>query len=497
MTELPRSTHPIAQQPITFGTDGWRSEIAQQFTFDNVALVTHAIARFVVDKYGTERPVVVGYDLRFLADQFALHAAQVLASYGLTVKLADTWYPTPPIAYAALALKTAGAMMFTASHNPPEYLGIKFIPEYAGPAMPDITNPIVANVRYLEANPEQIQPPAGVKAGPIERTSFRAMYEDYLGRFVKFDTLKQAKNIKVLFDPMYGASQGYTDALLRQCGVNVETIHNGHDPLFGGRMPEPKADLLPELISRVPQEGFSIGLASDGDGDRFGVVDETGQYLMANEILPLVFHHLYKNRGMRGAVVRSTATSKRIDCLAQAYGDVPIIETPVGFKWIGQAMRDQDVIIGGEESGGFSILGFIPEKDGILANLLLIEWLITEGKPLSVLKAEIEQEYGRTFYNEYLNYKLTNDQKQTVMNALKALGPGDSFGGVPISLVDHKDGVKLLASEYDWLLVRASGTEPVVRMYLESTDESVFEALKAGFEQCLKSATAGQPCLAH
>ncbi|MCA9841879.1 MAG: phosphoglucomutase/phosphomannomutase family protein [Vampirovibrionales bacterium] len=490
---IPLSTQPRAQKPITFGTDGWRAVIAREFTEDNVALVTHAIARQVLERHGRKKPVIVGYDLRFLAPQFAHLAAEVLASYGLNVRLADTWAPTPFIAYAALNHDSAGAMMFTASHNPPEYLGIKFIPEYAGPAMPDITNPIVANVRHLEANPHDIKSPDGVAPGRIELYSdFRKEYIEYLGRFVQFDVLKRGK-LKVLFDPMYGASQGVTDALMRECGLTVTTIHDGHDPLFGGRMPEPQEEYVPELLARVPAEGFDVGLSSDGDGDRFGVVDEKGNFLTANEFLPVMFHHLYKNRGFRGAVVRSTATSKRIDCVAEHYDPaIKIIETPVGFKWIGQAMRDEAVIIGGEESGGFSVLGFIPEKDGILANLLIAEMLIMEGKPLSVLKAEIEASYGQSFYNAYENHHLTPAQKEGVISRLKAFKAGETFGSVLIDSTDHKDGVKLNFGHFDWLLVRPSGTEPVVRVYLETTDADRHRQILDGFEALL--ASLGQDC---
>ena len=469
---------------IKFGTDGWRAVIAQQFTFDNVEIVTRAIAEYVLECFGTERPVVIGYDLRFLADQFAHHAANVLAEYGLTVEIADTWYPTPLIAYIAKSHNTAGAMMFTASHNPPEYLGIKFIPEYAGPATPEITDKIVANVRRFEANAELVKPPANQTKGEIKTLRPRQEYDDFIRTLVNFDTLKKASNLKVLYDPMYGAGQGFVDDLLRQAGIQVTTMHDGRDPLFGGIMPEPKEDYLTEQIERVKAEKFDLGLSSDGDSDRFGVVDEKGRFLTANEVIPLVFRHLHKHRGFRGVVVRSLATSKLLDRMAEL-NDTQVVETAVGFKWIGQAMRDQDVIIGGEESGGFSILGHIPEKDGILANLLVVEMIAHEGKPLSQIYEEMMQEAGMRFHNLSENYHLTEDRKTDVVKRLRELKAGQELNGVKIESIDLRDGVKLYFGPYDWLVVRPSGTEPLLRAYLESIDSEKLAKIKQGLENIL------------
>lgn len=480
-------THAPSHGPIQFGTDGWRSIIAEQFTFANAELVTRAIAKLILSRFGTERPVIVGYDLRFQADRFAQRTAEILTEYGLNVHLADTWYPTPMIALCAKTHHSAGAFMFTASHNPPEYLGIKFIPEYAGPAMPDITNPLVANVRELEANPSLIAPPnPAPKPGTITRFSPEAEYRATIGELVQLDKLKALAGKKVLFDPMYGASQSEFPYFIEGTGIQMETIHHGHDPLFGGRMPEPKAEFVPELMQRVPKEGFAVGLASDGDGDRFGVVDETGHFITANEMLPMVFRHLYKNRGFRGCVVRSVATSMLIDCLADKYG-VEVVETPVGFKWIGQLMRDRDVIIGGEESGGFSILGFIPEKDGILANLLILEMMAYEQKPLKAIYEDTLAEAGQRLYGDCYNYHFTPAQKDSVMKALTALKAGDKLGNVTIEAVDTRDGVKLHFGRYDWLLIRPSGTEPVVRAYWESTLADQSKAIAKGFEQWLEA----------
>jgi phosphomannomutase len=471
---------------IHFGTDGWRAEIAEQFTFANVAIVTHAIARYIVERFGHDKPVVVGYDLRFRAEDFAHHAATILSEYGLTVLLATSWHPTPPIAYAALHQNTAGAFMFTASHNPAEYLGIKFIPEYAGPAMPDITDKIIENVRHLEDTPDDRHSPGNQALGQILDFDPRPDYIAFLKTLVQFDKIKTLSGTKVLYDPIHGTGQGYVDVLLRDCGVHVDTLRMGRDVLFAGVMPEPKSEFLEVLKQRVPAEAYACGLSNDGDADRFGVVEETGQFISANDMVALMFRHLYKNRGFRGAAARSVATSMLIDRLAESYGDVEIIETPVGFKWLGKAMREQDVIIAGEESGGFSILGNIPEKDGILANLLILEMLAYEKKPLSHIVSDMKAEAGLSFWNTYENHKLEEAQKRHIVAELKRLQVGASFSeGLTITQVDHRDGVKLYFGQYDWLVVRPSGTEPMLRLYFEATDEGRLKAIQTAMAKKL------------
>lgn len=474
----------MSHTPIKFGTDGWRAVIAEQFTCDNVALVTRAIACYVLENFGTERPVVIGYDLRFMAEKFAALAAQTLAEYGLNVELCETWAPTPAIAYVAKSHHTAGAMMFTASHNPAEYLGIKFIPDYAGPATPEITDAIVSHVRRFEASEEVMKAsvPAGTTPGMVMSINPKAEYLTFLRTLLDTETLSTLRGKRVLYDPIFGAGQGYVDLLLQEAGIDVETMRTGRDPMYGGTMPEPKDEILETLMARVPQEGFALGLSSDGDADRFGVVDETGHFIPANDLIPMVFRHLYKNRGMRGTVVRSLATSKLLDRLAEVYGDVKVVETPVGFKWIGEVMRNEPVIIGGEESGGFSILGHIPEKDGILADLLVVEMMAKEGKPLSVIYQDTLKDAGMTFMSRALNYHLSEGDKQRAVATVKALSVGDAFAGLTITEVDHRDGVKLYFGPYHWMVVRPSGTEPLLRVYLETTNPEAMATLKTGAE---------------
>lgn len=468
---------------IKFGTDGWRAVIADEFTFANAEIVTRAIAQYVIGRFGTSKPVVIGYDLRFLADKFAMRSAEILTEYGLKVEMTDQWYPTPVVAYVAKYHDTAGAMMFTASHNPPEYLGIKFIPEYAGPAMPDITDVIVANVAKIEADITAGKTGVAreVTASDIQKITPRKEYCDAIEKLVDISKIKSAASqrpLKVLFDPMYGCAQTYTDKLLQDLGHTVEGIHNSHNPSFGGRMPEPIGKLLPELLSRVPAEKFDFGIASDGDGDRFGVVDNNGRFLGANEIIPMVFRHLYKNKGLKGNVVKSLATSNLLDALAEKYGDVEVISTPIGFKWMGQVMREQDIIIGGEQSGGFSIQGHIPEKDGILAALVITEMLCYEQKSMSQIYDDMMAEAGIVFYNHEENFHVPDSQKKAIVDYLKQLKVGDNLAGKTIEKLDTRDGIKLIFSKYEWLCVRPSGTEPVLRTYMESTDDAVTKALR-------------------
>ncbi len=464
------------QSQIKFGTDGWRAVIAEQFTFENCELVAHAIGHYILDKFGTEKPVVVGYDCRFLADKFAQLSANVFKDLGLNVLTIDSYQPTPTIANAAKDYDSAGALMFTASHNPPEYMGIKFIPEYAGPATADITEKIIANIREYEAN--GIPPIAqGTLPGKIEIFDPYDRYVEHLEKIIQFDVLKKA-NIKILYDPMYGAGMNFLDRIYHEhTGHTMDMIHNRLDPSFGGIMPEPKEEYLSELIEKTPAGGYDLGIANDGDADRFGIVDEAGRFFSANQIIPLVFRYLYQKRGFRGAVVRSIATSNLLDAIAEKFG-VTVHETPVGFKHLGEVMRREDIIIGGEESGGFSILGYIPEKDGILGDLLVAEMMAVEGKSLSEIYEDLVKEAGVRLHGISINLDLANEKKTALMADMKALNPGDSFAGRPVQEVITVDGVKLVFGQYDWVLLRPSGTEPILRLYGESPDPQYPEQFK-------------------
>ncbi len=444
---------------IKFGTDGWRGIIADDFTFPNVRKVTRAIASYLETAYTKDRPVLVGYDTRFLADEFARTAALVLADLGWTVKITERDCPTPVIAYNARHLNSAGALMFTASHNPAPYCGIKYIPDYAGPATPEITDTIVANIA------DAVDTPPSSRAGKISTFDPKPEYLQFIYTLLDIKRIRSAQ-LKVKYDALYSTSRGYLDIVLQECGCDLESLHTYRDVLFGGGMPEPKAEQLVELVEAVKKDKADLGLATDGDSDRFGIVDEQGNVLTPNTVLLLLARHLIKNKGKTGAIVRTVATTHLLDNLAALYG-VEIYETPVGFKYIGEKMRETTVLIGGEESGGLSVIGHIPEKDGILADMLVAEVIAYEGKPLSQLVEEVIAEADGPLYNLRLDLHLNDAHKAAVIESFTK-NPPTEVAGVTVKEVGRLDGIKLYLEEGSWVLLRPSGTEPLMRVYLET-----------------------------
>jgi phosphomannomutase len=445
---------------IKFGTDGWRGIIADDFTFPNVRKVTRAIASYLETAYTKDRPVLVAYDTRFLADEFARASAEVLADLGWTVKITDRDCPTPVIAYNARHLNSAGALMFTASHNPAPYCGIKYIPDYAGPATPQITDTIVANI---EAASDAL--PGNIPKNAISTFDPKPAYMEFIYTLLDVDKIKSA-GLKVKYDALYSTSRGYLDEVLLRCGCQLESFHDWRDVLFGGGMPEPKGEQLVELVEAVRKDKADLGLATDGDSDRFGIVDEQGNVLTPNTVLLVLARHLIKNKGKSGAIVRTVATTHLLDNLAAKYG-LPLYETAVGFKYIGEKMRETTVLIGGEESGGLSIIGHIPEKDGVLADMLVAEAIAYEGKPLSELVKEAIAEANGPLYNKRLDLHLDDAHKAAVIESFSKNPPGE-VAGVKVKEVGRKDGIKLYLEEGSWVLLRPSGTEPLMRVYLEA-----------------------------
>ena len=393
---------------IKFGTDGWRAVLDKDFTDKNVKRVTLAIGKYVYEAFGFDKTILIGYDPRRMAPEYAQLCAEGLAQKGFNVKLASRVLPTPVLAYNAKLLN-ASAIMFTASHNPPEYLGMKFIPDYAGPATAEITDKIVANID--KEYPTRT-------AGAVEKVDFAQAYYEHLEKLIDYDLIKKLKT-NIVFDGLYSASIGYFDKILESKCVPFESLHMQHDVNFGGGMPDPKPKYLKELVEQVKQTPNSVGLANDGDADRFGVINENGEYVSPNEIIAILLKYL-KNKGFDGAVVKTVGSSLVIDNVAKAL-DVEVIETAVGFKYVGEAMRLNKVIIGGEESGGLSIQGHIPEKDGLIANLLILEAMAATGKSLVELQKEI-QAIGGKYYTDRIDLKKSSPEEiKPILDKFKAL----------------------------------------------------------------------------
>ena len=450
---------------IKFGTDGWRAVVGKDFTAGNVEIVTKAIAKYVFENFGIYKKILVGYDPRNMAKEFAKQCADSLAGFGFRVLLSNKVIPTPVIAYNA-RIKDACAVMFTASHNPPEYLGIKFIPDYAGPATSDITDEIVAN---LEA---EFEPKI---KGSVKEVDFAPKYFEHIKSLINFDKIRKL-NKNIIFDGLYSATIGYFDKILSNEDIKFDAINMRHDPQFGGGMPEPKPQYMRDLIEMVKKTPNAVGFANDGDGDRFGVINENGEYVTPNEIIAILLLHLKKHKNMEGSLVKTVGASLMLDKIAEKCG-VEVIETAVGFKHVGDAMRKFNPIIGGEESGGLSIRGHIPEKDGILANLLVLEAMAYENKTLIELQEEIQQLAGCKFYNDRVDLKLeTREEIEKVLDKFKTT---DEFAGMKVLRKDFKDGVKLyLDDNASWVLVRPSGTEPLLRIYFESDSLDKIEKFK-------------------
>jgi phosphomannomutase len=486
------SIKDLLMSEIKFGTDGWRAIVGEDFTPENVELVSKAIGKYVFDNYGIYKTIIIGYDPRNMADKFSMQCANTLADLGFKVLYSDKVLPTPVLAFNAKYLD-ACAIMFTASHNPPEYLGIKFIPDYAGPATKEITDEIVANLgQDFETELK----------GKIITTDFSNAYFKKINEIIDFEKIKTGlKNTHILFDGLYSASIGYFDKLLSMHDIKFDSINMYHDPNFGGGMPEPKPQFMqeaidyvkfhnsPQPLGEITQSGY-VAFANDGDADRFGVINENGEYVTPNEIMAILLMHLKQNKGYEGCFVKTVAGSLMLDIVAQKLG-VEVVETPVGFKHVGEAMRKYNPIIAGEESGGLSIQGHIPEKDGILANLLILEAmaynnispsLLGERSGVRVSLAGLQQNLkdfvGCEFINTRVDKKLDNFDE--IALTIEKYAQMSNIAGMGIIKTDDKDGIKLyLDDQKTWILIRPSGTEPLLRIYIESDSQDKIDNIKS------------------
>ena len=472
---------------IKFGTSGWRSIIAQDFTFDNVRLATQGIADYWKAELANpqspihkRKPVVViGHDTRFLGRDFSLAVAEVLAANGLEPLLCDRDTPTPLIAFAIRHQKAIGGINMTASHNPAEYQGLKFSIHNGAAAPPDVTKQVEANIGQRIAQNWSFP---GVVIGTFKCKTFNPQpaYFKQLNKLVKFSVLKKAR-MKIAVDLSYGTGRGYLDTLLEKVGAKITLFHDELNPLFGGHHPEPNAENMAEVSKFVRSGKAQMGLGLDGDADRFGIVDKDGTWLTPNQILALTLYHLKKNRGWTGAVVRTVPTSHQVDAVAELLG-VKVHETPVGFKYIGALMESEPIIVGGEESGGLSVKGHVPEKDGILACLLMAELVATEKKSLGQILKELAKRTGE-FYSDRINVAIPADKKEALLaklaKGLEAVGP------FKVEKFITTDGYKFLLPNREWVAFRASGTEPLIRCYLEAKSKANLKKLDVACRKLL------------
>jgi alpha-D-glucose phosphate-specific phosphoglucomutase len=461
--------------PIKFGTSGWRAVMADEFTFANVQRAITGIARYVISQKPKGARVIVGRDPRFLGETFCGIAVDILGAHGITPLLIADAAPTPAISYSVIREKADGAINFTASHNPPEYNGIKFSTPDGAPALPEATKRIEAEIAALDLS----QPLKGsgqkIAAQPLDP---REPYLARLREIVDLEAIKKA-NLRVVYDPLWGAARNYPDALLRDAGIDVISVHDYRDVLFGGHAPEPDGHLLNQLRDTMKERDAHIGISTDGDADRFGIVDQDGTFFQPNYIIALLFDYLVESRGWKNGVGKSVATTNMINALAKHH-NVELHETPVGFKYIGELIKADKIAIGGEESAGLSIRHHVPEKDGVLACLLCCEMVARRGQTLTQQLNKLFVDVG-SFYPKRENFHLTQDvmDKFTV----KLTKEPKTFSGRKVSDVVRKDGLKLVLEDGSWVCYRLSGTEPVVRLYSEADSEAGLEKLNDAAKQ--------------
>lgn len=464
---------------ISFGTDGWRAVIADTFTFSNLRLVAQAVADLVNAEHQGPNPpeVVVGFDTRFLSDRFATETARVLAGNGIIAWLSRADAPTPAISYNVVDKKAAAGIVITASHNPPRYNGFKLKAPYGGSATAEQAALVEQQLIQMEREargPSVMDYQRALDSGAIRRFDPTWVYYQHLSELVDLDKISEYE-IKLVADAMWGAGRGAFSSILSRTRSRVIDIRSTMNPGFGGIHPEPIMPYLAELVAAVQQHHAHIGLATDGDADRIGAVDAQGNFIDPHHVFALSLRHLVENKGQRGGVVKTVSTTFMIDNMVKKYG-LELHETPVGFNHIADLMMKQDILIGGEESGGISVRGHIPEGDGILMGLMLLEVMAAAHAPLHEIVANLQAEFGPAHYARN-DVKLTRQiPKKQMVKMLVDSAPAE-MNGERVERVDTLDGVKYYLSDASWLLIRPSGTEPVLRIYAEARSPEAVQAL--------------------
>lgn len=462
---------------IKFGTDGWRAVISETFTFGNLRLVAQAIADFVREENTSDPSVVIGFDTRFLSDRYAAEVARVMAANDVHTWLARADTPTPAVSFSVVHKKATAGVMITASHNAPRYNGVKLKASYGGSASVDQNRRVE---KHLDRNLASAHGPnlmafeTALERERIIRFDPSWAYYEHLSTLVDLDTIS-AGELRIVADGMYGAGRGVLGEVVARGRSRVHNIRHEMNPGFGGIHPEPIAIHLGLLMSTIQAGHWDIGLATDGDADRIGAVDDKGSFVDPHRIFALVLRYLLEKRGLRGRVVRSVSTTRMIDRLAAKF-DLPLVETPVGFNHIADEMLAGDVVMGGEESGGMSIQGHIPEGDGVLLGLLLLEVMADAGLPLSDLVEDLLSDVGPAFYARK-DLRLSRPVLKSNMVRMLVNDSPSSIDGVEVEELQTTDGVKYYLEDGSWLLIRPSGTEPVLRVYAEALEEERVKSL--------------------
>lgn len=455
---------------IKFGTDGWRGVIAKDFTFENLSRVAQATMDYLNREGLGDKGLVIGYDRRFLSRDFARRVAEIGAGNGIHVRLTEDYAPTPAVSWAVREVGAGAGVMITASHNPPEYNGFKVKEAFGGSALPSTTKILEEIVAYNQENNRRvISVPydEALKKGTIELFDPCEGYFHQISRYVDLDLIAKS-GILAVVDPMYGAGSGFIPRLL----PGVVEIHNTENPSFGGLPPEPIGQNLQELSALLKSGKYRVGLALDGDADRIGAVDENGDFFSSHCIFTVILRHLIEYKGLAGAVVKTVSTTRMVDLLAAKFG-LELFETPIGFKHICELMLERDILMGGEESGGLGVKGHIPERDGILLGLLLLEAVAVSGKGLRQLLDETMDDIGH-FYYQRIDRRIEDTAKEQLVAKLRS-HPPTTIDGLRVAATNFSDGFKFIFENGDWLLIRPSGTEPVLRLYSEAGSQEQVE----------------------
>jgi alpha-D-glucose phosphate-specific phosphoglucomutase len=453
--------------PIKFGTDGWRGIIAEDFTFDNVRICAQAVAEYLKQNKLDKQSLVIGYDTRFASEDFAAAAAEVIAGNNIKVHLCLKPAPTPVVSFAVPATRSAGAIVITASHNPGSWNGFKYKSQDGASAPGEITSKIEGNIASLTrqgGDVKRLTLDKALKRGLVDYLDPSPAYFDHISHFVDMKELRRQK-LNIIVDPMYGAGIGYFKTALQNSNLKITEINDERNPSFPQIQPEPIAKNLTALSQLVVEQKADVGLATDGDADRIGIVDERGQFLTQHQVFALLCLYLLEVRGERGAMVRTLTSTMMISRLGKLFG-VAVYETPVGFKYVAPLMMEKNAIIGGEESGGYGFRGHVPERDAILAGLYFLDFVVKTGKTPSQLLDYLYSKVGPHYYDRK-DFHISAAKRQTILKRLSSSSP-DTVAGIKVTKIDTTEGFRFFLGDESWLLIRFSGTEPLVRIYSEA-----------------------------